>query len=144
MNRRLTNKIEVLHRDTDALHQNFVDKLNISVTGLYVLDALYQQNRQHASELARAVGREVTGFTPVLDKLESLGLITREPDPQDRRAVIIALTVKAEGLRKDIVKHMEYVDGELTTLLLARVPQPVNASRFMKDFFEPIPAAEPF
>jgi DNA-binding MarR family transcriptional regulator len=32
------------------------------------------------------------GMTKRLDRLESLGLIRREPDPQDRRGRLIALT----------------------------------------------------
>ena len=39
-----------------------------------------------------------SGTTKRLDKLEAAGLITREPDPNDRRGTLIALTDKGREL----------------------------------------------
>jgi DNA-binding MarR family transcriptional regulator len=39
-----------------------------------------------------------SGTTKRLDKLEDAGLITREPDPNDRRGTLIALTDKGREL----------------------------------------------
>ena len=39
-----------------------------------------------------------SGTTKRLDKLEDAGLITREPDPNDRRGTLIALTDKGLAL----------------------------------------------
>jgi DNA-binding MarR family transcriptional regulator len=43
-------------------------------------------------ELATAIGYDKTRLIALLDELEGEGLITREPDPRDRRARVIALT----------------------------------------------------
>jgi DNA-binding MarR family transcriptional regulator len=43
-------------------------------------------------ELSRSTMVTTGGMTKRLDRLESLGLIRREPDPQDRRGRLIALT----------------------------------------------------
>jgi DNA-binding MarR family transcriptional regulator len=43
-------------------------------------------------ELATAMGYDKTRLIALLDELEGEGLITREPDPSDRRARVIALT----------------------------------------------------
>ncbi len=39
-----------------------------------------------------------SGTTKRLDKLEAAGLITREPDPNDRRGTLIALTEQGRAL----------------------------------------------
>lgn len=57
-----------------------------------VMRKLYEKDRQHASDLARSVGRAATSFTPILDKIQDKGFIERKKDPSDRRAVYICLT----------------------------------------------------
>ena len=51
-----------------------------------------------ASDLARAIVLTSGGMTPVLDQLEERGLITRQIDPEDRRARRIAITEKGRSL----------------------------------------------
>jgi len=78
------------------------DKSKLSVIEWYILRALYEQDGQHASDLANAVGRAATSFTPNLDKLQDKNLIERRPDPGDRRAVRIFLTDKGRKIEKQI------------------------------------------
>lgn len=48
--------------------------------------------RRRASEFTGALMLTSSGTTKRLDRLEQAGLITREPDPHDRRGILIALT----------------------------------------------------
>ena len=48
--------------------------------------------------LAQAIGYDKTRLIALLDALERAGLVTRTPDPTDRRARIVELT--AEGRRR--------------------------------------------
>lgn len=64
----------------------------LPMQSVYTLCALYEKDAQRASELAIKVGSAPTSFTPVLDRLEKLGLIERGADASDRRAIIIHLT----------------------------------------------------
>jgi DNA-binding MarR family transcriptional regulator len=57
-----------------------------------VLSALQDAAAPTQSELAAAVRRDKTRLIPILDRLESRGLLTRTPDPTDRRNRVIALT----------------------------------------------------
>jgi MarR family transcriptional regulator, 2-MHQ and catechol-resistance regulon repressor len=70
---------------------------------LYILHELYAEDRQHASTLAKRVGQMATSFTPTLDKLEAVGFIVREADPNDRRSVFICLT-NGGNMASDIVE----------------------------------------
>lgn len=44
------------------------------------------------SQLAAEVGRDKTRLIPILDRLETRGLLRRDPDPADRRNRVVTLT----------------------------------------------------
>ena len=54
------------------------------------IDRLGENVRQNA--LADAVGIEGASLVRLIDELQSLGLVVREPDPSDRRANVVSLT----------------------------------------------------
>lgn len=49
--------------------------------------------------LAETIGADKTRIIDVLDDLQERGLISREPDPADRRARLLAVTPKGRRLR---------------------------------------------
>jgi len=102
--------LDIALRNMDQLFRQSVQQVGLSVIELYILRALYERDGQHASELARTVGRAATSFTPNLDKLQNKGLIERRPDPTDRRAVRIYLTADGARLREDILQSTDRVD----------------------------------
>jgi DNA-binding MarR family transcriptional regulator len=63
-----------------------------------VLSALQDAAAPTQSELAAAVHRDKTRLIPILDRLESRGLVTRTPDPADRRNRVVALTDDGRAL----------------------------------------------
>jgi DNA-binding MarR family transcriptional regulator len=83
----------------DSFYKMVSDPLGLTVVEWHVLHALYRQDGQRASELARAVGRQQTSFTPILDSLERKGWIARQADSLDRRAVRMYLTQNAQQNR---------------------------------------------
>lgn len=107
--------LDIALRNVDQIFRRSVRPLGLTVIEWYILRALYEQDGQHASELARAVGRAATSFTPNLDKLQTKGLIERRPDPGDRRAVRIFLTEKAEADREKIVSSAKDIDNQVTS-----------------------------
>lgn len=50
------------------------------------------------SEIARTLMLSPAGVTSRLDRLEALGFVRREPDPEDRRSVTVALTDEGRAL----------------------------------------------
>jgi MarR family transcriptional regulator, transcriptional regulator for hemolysin len=63
--------------------------------------SLYPASRQTA--LAAQMNVEPMTLVTFLDRLESRGLITREPDPTDRRAKIIQLAPDAQSTLEQIL-----------------------------------------
>lgn len=121
MNSNLTVAIHEFTHSIDTLHNEFAAGHSITVMGLLILHQLYQQDGQKASQLAAAVGRAATSFTPIIDTLERAGLVCRKPSKRDRRAVHIYLTDEGQALRKSIVGHMDAVETRLHDLLSARI-----------------------
>lgn len=108
--------LDIALRNLDQVFRRVVRPLRLTVIEWYILRALYEEDGQHASDLARAVGRAATSFTPNLDKLQEKGYVERRPDPGDRRAVRIYLTTKGEEARKQVNDGAREIDQELANL----------------------------
>ena len=108
--------LDIALRNVDQVFRRTVRPLKLTVIEWYILRALYEQDGQHASELARAVGRAATSFTPNLDKLQGKDMIERRPDPSDRRAVRIYLTDKAQNIREDVLSSAEEIDSQIANM----------------------------
>lgn len=108
--------LDIALRNLDQLFNRAIQPLGLTIIEWYILRALYERDGQHASELARAVGRAATSFTPNLDKLQQKGYIERRPDPTDRRAVHIYLTDLAEQHRKEVMATAKDLDLEVRQL----------------------------
>lgn len=105
--------LDIALRNVDQIFRHVINPLNLTVIEWYILRALYENDGQHASELAKAVGRAATSFTPNLDKLQEKDLIERRPDPGDRRAVRIYLTETAQDKRQQITDIAEMIDDKI-------------------------------
>jgi DNA-binding MarR family transcriptional regulator len=108
--------LDIALRNLDQVFGQVVQPLGLTVIEWYILRALYEQDGQHASELARAVGRAATSFTPNLDKLQNKGLIERRADPADRRAVRIYLTDEGKNCKNSVRKSAKEIDSQLSAL----------------------------
>lgn len=83
------------------------------------IDRLGENVRQNA--LAEAVGIEGASLVRLIDELEASGLVTRRPDPNDRRANSVSLTPRGrevvtevnddiQRLRLDIFRDLDLAD----------------------------------
>lgn len=108
--------LDIALRAVDQVFRQRLRPMGLSVIEWYILRALFERNGQHASELARTVGRAATSFTPNLDKLQNKGFIERRPDEHDRRAVRIYLTDSGERFRRDVLESARDIDEEIAEL----------------------------
>ncbi len=105
--------LDIALRNIDQIFRQVVQPLGLTVIEWYILRALYQQDGRHASDLAQAVGRAATSFTPNLDRLTDKNLVERRADPQDRRAVCIHLTDEGLKMKDDVNAAAERIDSEM-------------------------------
>jgi DNA-binding MarR family transcriptional regulator len=67
--------------------------------GYMVLNALTEQPVRTQAALAQAIGADKSRIIAVLDELQEQGLISRHPDPADRRVHLLSLTPAGEQRR---------------------------------------------
>ena len=75
-----------------------------------ILYVLWQHENISISSLSTKTSLANTTLTSMLDRMESAGLIVRNPDPQDRRTKLIALTGKAKALHGDYQRISEQMN----------------------------------
>lgn len=91
--------------------------LGVSARGYHVLRAALSGDHTQ-TELAEMVGLDKTTMVVTVDELERAGLAERRPDPDDRRARIIAVT--PAGRRK--VAEAERVKERVQADVLGELP----------------------
>lgn len=62
-------------------------------------------------ELSTMLGLEKSSLTGLVDRAERRGLVCREPDPLDRRAVRVALSPEGARVSGDLYAGRERADG---------------------------------
>jgi DNA-binding MarR family transcriptional regulator len=78
-------------------------------------------------ELARALHYNPGALTRLLDKLEQRGYLRRVPDPVDRRALRLELTVRGKSLRKRVIGYCDAVAGRMFASTTSREREQLHA-----------------
>jgi len=78
----------------------FLQKLGVTYPQYLVLVVLWERGAQGVGDLASLLRMEFGTLSPMLKRIESKGLITRQRSPSDERRVLVALTSKGVSLRK--------------------------------------------
>lgn len=72
-----------------------------------VLQCLWDENGQTAKQLAERLFLDGSTVTGVLDRMEQKGLIIKQADPKDRRALQVNLTDLGRKLEEPITRVIE-------------------------------------
>jgi DNA-binding MarR family transcriptional regulator len=81
-------------------YKPILDELGVTYTQWIIIVALWEHDDQTVSELGDKLFLESNTLTPILKKLESLGLLARRRAAEDERQVIVSLTQAGRALRK--------------------------------------------
>lgn len=76
-------------------------EIGLTVPQFGLLRMIAQEKKARVIQLADKLEVKSSAVTVMLDLLEALGLIAREPDENDRRAVIVTLTAKGQELLEE-------------------------------------------
>ncbi|MFI0820618.1 MarR family winged helix-turn-helix transcriptional regulator [Streptomyces sp. NPDC021098] len=107
-----------LGRALMAAEQPVLDAHGLTMWGYAVLSHLEETPIRTQAALAEAIHADKTRIIAVLDDLESRELLTRRPDPKDRRARLLSLTPEGRRLRDTVRAAVR--DGE--ERLLGQIP----------------------
>lgn len=79
-----------------------------------LLMALWDRDGQSQAELGKALGLDPSTITAKVKTLERDGLITRTPDPADRRVMVVALTERGAALRPEVARIWAELEATTT------------------------------
>lgn len=109
-----------LMRATESLNQRLcrhLSEANLTISQFGILEALLHLGPQNQKELGKKLLKSGGNITLVLDNLEKSGLVSRKKDQNDRRALIVDLTVQGKSFIEDFFpKHLEKITEEFEVL----------------------------
>src|SRR5439155_531705 len=84
------------HRTLQRLATRSIESSEVGLSDFAVMEMLLHKGPQPVNEIGRRVELTSGAITTAVDRLESLGLVTREAHRSDRRARIVRLTTEGE------------------------------------------------
>ncbi|WID95284.1 MarR family transcriptional regulator [Bosea vestrisii] len=84
----------------NRVYKPLLDELGLTYPQYIALVALYEEADQTVGRLGEKLFLDSSTLTPLLKRLEAMGAVTRQRDPQDERQVRINLTVQGRALRE--------------------------------------------
>ncbi|MEA2038269.1 MAG: MarR family transcriptional regulator [Thermodesulfobacteriota bacterium] len=104
-------------RKMTRIIQEVLTPYRLTTTQFFLLTALYEEDGILISALAQKVALDRATLTGLLDRMDRDDLIERRPDAEDRRAIRIHLTQKAEELRKELTDLYHRNNSSFLSLL---------------------------
>jgi len=88
-------------------YRPILDKVGLTYTQYVTLVALSEADQQTVSELGDKLFLESNTLTPILKKLESLGLVDRRRDLADERLVRVNITAAGRKLQRQVQSNAD-------------------------------------
>src|SRR5213593_1335477 len=105
------------HRTLQRLATRSIESSETGLSDFAVIEMLLHKGPQPVNEIGRRIELTSGAITTAVDRLESLGLVTREAHPTDRRARIVRLTAAGEEqAAKIFAGHKRTMDVAATAL----------------------------
>ena len=109
-------------REVIKLYKPFLDEYNLTYTQYITMLVLWEDEKITIKELCKKLYLDSGTITPVIKKLEAMGLLIKYRDKSDERIVNVELTDKGRELKEEIVKVPEQVsckiNGSVEDLLI--------------------------
>lgn len=86
-------------------YKPMLERLGLTYTQYITLVVLWEQDNQTVGSLGEKLFLESNTLTPILKKLEAMGYLRRQRDPEDERQVRISLTKEGRKLREELTEE---------------------------------------
>ncbi|MCW3848938.1 MarR family transcriptional regulator [Sphingomonas sp. LB-2] len=118
-------EVDMLHRDLSTavilFHEGVSRQLGVSAAERKCLSVLWQLGVATPGQLLEATGLSSGAITGIVDRLERAGYAKREPNPNDRRSLLIKPLRQAELMRK-IGPAFEGLRGAMEGVIASYTP----------------------
>ena len=89
-------------REIIKLYKPFLDKFNLTYTQYVAMLVLWEDEKSTVKDIGKRLHLDSGTLTPLLKKIESMGLIKRYRDVKDDRVVIVELTQQGRLLKEEV------------------------------------------
>ena len=89
-----------------------LNRLGITYPQYLVLMVLWEKDCQPVNDIAHRLLLETNTVTPLLQRMEKLGIVVRKKGEQDKRQQIVSLTPKGKELEKEAFDQIPSGMGE--------------------------------
>jgi DNA-binding MarR family transcriptional regulator len=110
--------MDVATRKITKFYNRRLRRFGITYNHLFILTCLWEQDGVNVKDLSKQLLLDSSSLTGHLDRLEKRGLVLRQDDPEDRRAVRVFLTEKGRQLKE----QLQPIGQELKETLQQGVP----------------------
>ena len=93
----------------NRVYRRPLQRLGLTYPQYLVMMALWEQDLLLVGQLGERLGLESSTLTPLLKRLETMGLVTRRRSDADERRVIVGLTPKGRALRGEVGEVMRCI-----------------------------------
>ncbi len=98
-----------LSREVIKLYKPILDEYNLTYTQYITMLVIWEEGKIIFKELGKRLHLDSGTLTPVIKKLESMGLVTKYRNKDDDRVVTVELTEKGRLLRENILEVPEKI-----------------------------------
>ncbi|MCW2634115.1 MAG: transcriptional regulator, MarR family [Blastococcus sp.] len=123
LERQVCFALSVAARNVVAVYRPFLEPMGLTHPQYLVMLALWQHGSVSVKDLSGLLQLDPGTLSPLVKRLEAAGLVRRDRDPRDERALAIALTeqgrslrTRAEQIPPGIVARLGMDVAELTSL----------------------------
>ena len=81
-------------------YRPLLDDLGLTYTQYIAMMALWEHRALSVKEMGRLLYLDSGTLTPLLKKMEEMGLVTRSRDPSDERVLMVSLTDRGAAMRE--------------------------------------------
>jgi DNA-binding MarR family transcriptional regulator len=100
LDRQVCFALAATSRSVVALYRPVLEPLGLTHPQYLVMLALWERSPRRAGDLSDELLLEPATLSPLLRRLDAAGLLTREKDPADERALAVRLTPAGVALRE--------------------------------------------
>ena len=110
-------------------YKPLLEKLGLTYTQYITVIALWETDNQTVSGLGEKLFLESNTLTPILKKLEAMGYLRRQRDPEDERQVRVSLTDAGRALREQALSMSLLAETGLSPAEFVKVQNAVATLR---------------
>ena len=99
LDRQVCFALAVASRNVIALYRPLLEPMGLTHPQYLVMLALWEESPLTVAELGRRLSLEPATLSPLLKRLEASGMVTRDRDPRDVRALAVSLTARGRRTR---------------------------------------------